>query len=231
MSHLILVHGSYQGAWCWERISPVLKAAGHRVTGVELPVGNPTYGASQYADAVIEQADWTEPPILIGHSMAGLVIPIVAARAPVRQLVFLAAMLPLPGKSANDQRAAEPIDGTTPPATAEWTDLGDGVWMVGPNTASELFFSDATLEDAAWASSHLRPQSYRIMSEVTPLDAWPLVPIASIVCRADRSMNPDWCRTAARTRLGIEPVEIDGGHSPFLTRPGELASLLESLLV
>jgi len=50
------------------------------------------------------------------------------------------------------------------------------------------------------------------------------------VCRDDRAINPDWVRTAARVRLGTEAVEIDGGHSPHLSRPAELAALLDSLV-
>jgi hypothetical protein len=56
------------------------------------------------------------------------------------------------------------------------------------------------------------------------------VPSSSIVCRDDRSFNPAWLRTAARDRLGTEAVEIDGGHSPFLSRPAQLAALIDALL-
>jgi pimeloyl-ACP methyl ester carboxylesterase len=56
------------------------------------------------------------------------------------------------------------------------------------------------------------------------------VPSAYIVCRDDRAVNPEWARRAARERLGVEPVEIDGGHSPFITRPMELAALIDSIL-
>ena len=61
------------------------------------------------------------------------------------------------------------------------------------------------------------------------MTAWPDVERSSIVCRADRAINPDWVRSAARERLGVEPVEIDGAHSPFLTRPAELAQILDRL--
>jgi pimeloyl-ACP methyl ester carboxylesterase len=101
---------------------------------------------------------------------------------------------------------------------------------VGPNTATEMFFPDAAPDLAVWATSRMQPQAYRVMNEVTPLVAWPEVPSAYIVCRDDRAVNPDWARGAARERLGIEPVEIDGGHSPFLTRPAELARLLDSVI-
>lgn len=231
MTALVLVHGSYHGGWCWDRLAPELKLLGHTVTAVDLPIGDPAAGASEYADAIEAQVDWSEPPVIVGHSSAGLTIPIVASRRPVRQLIFLASMLPKPGMSANEQRAAEPIDGQGPSDSAEWTDLGNDVWLVGPNTATELFFPDASPADAAWAAGQLRPQSYRPMNEVTPLTKWPDAPSAYIVCRDDRAMNPEWARTAARERLGVEPAEIDGGHSPFITRPRELATLLDSMLV
>ena len=226
---IALVHGSYHGAWCWERLRPQLERLGHRVTTMDLPISDPTLGAADYADAVDAALGPDCEPVLVGHSMAGLVIPLVAARRPVRRLVFLAAFLPSPGMSVNDQRQAEPIDGRIPPATAEWTDLGDDVWMIGPNTATEIFFSDASASDARWATARLRPQCYRVMSETTPLDAWPAVESSSIVCRDDHAIDPAWVRSAARRRLGTEAIELDGGHSPFLTRPTELARVLDRL--
>jgi pimeloyl-ACP methyl ester carboxylesterase len=224
-----LVHGSYHGAWCWDLLRPELERLGHRVITMDLPVSDPTSGALEYAQAVSAALDQKSEPMLVGHSMAGLITPLVAAQRPIRRLVFLAAFLASPGRSANDQRASEPVDGRVAPTTAEWTDLGDDVWMVGPNTATELFFQDAPPDIALWATERLRPQSYRVMNEISPLTAWPDVPTTSIVCRDDRALNPDWVRQAARERLGVEAIELDGGHSPFLTRPAELARLLDGL--
>lgn len=101
--------------------------------------------------------------------------------------------------------------------------------MVGPNTATELFFHDAPAAVARWATERLRAQSYRVMNEITPLAAWPEVESRSIVCRDDRAVNPEWVRAASRERLGVEAIEMDGGHSPFLARPAELARVLDSL--
>jgi hypothetical protein len=160
--------------------------------------------------------------------MAGLIVPLVAARRPVRRLVFLAAMLPSPGMSANDQRTAEPIDGRFPLQAAEWTDLGDDVWAIGRATAIELFFHDVPADVMGWAVRRLRPQSYRIFSETTPLATWPAVESSVIVCDDDHAVNADWVRMAARARLGVEPIEIPGGHSPFLSRPRELAAVIHA---
>ncbi len=226
---IALVHGSYHGAWCWDFLRPELERFGHRVITMDLPISDPALGAADYAQAIDDALDPDSEPVLVGHSMAGLVIPLVAARRPIRRLVFLAAFLASPGKSAMDQRATEAIDGRVPPKSAEWTDLGDDVWMVGPKTATELFFHDATPAVARWATLRTRPQSYRVMNETTPLTSWPDVESRSIVCRDDRALNPEWVRSAARERLGVEAIEIGGGHSPFLTRPAELARVLHSL--
>ena len=226
---IVLVHGSYHGAWCWERLLPGLERRGHRAIAVELPISDPALGAAAYAQAVADAIPADSKPLLVGHSMGGLVVPVVASMRPVRGIVFLAAMLPSPGSSLNDQRATQALDPPFRPTTAEWIDLGDGVWMIGPATATELFYADADPADARWATDRLRPQAYRVLEETTPLAEWPAVPCRSIVCRDDHAINPGWVRSAARDRLGIDAVELDGGHSPFLTRPDELADVLDGL--
>jgi pimeloyl-ACP methyl ester carboxylesterase len=226
---IVLVHGAYHGAWCWDLLTPELERLGHRVIAMDLPVSDPAAGAAAYASTVEAAIPPDIEPVVVGHSMGGLVTPLVAADRPVRRLIFLAAFLPSPGRSADDQRASEPVDGRTPPATAEWSDLGSNVWMVGPGTATEIFYHDVATERARWAVARLRAQSYRAFDEITPLTAWPDVESRSIVCRDDHAINPDWVRAAARERLGTTAVEIDGGHSPFLTRPAELAAILDAM--
>ena len=199
------------------------------MTTVDLPISDPTLGAAEYARIVSDALPARTKPMLVGHSMAGLVIPLVAARRPIRRLVFLAAFLPSTGMSVNDQRVGEAIDGRIPPVTEEWTDLGDDVWMIGPNTATELFYHDVPAAVARWATQRLRPQSYRVLKETTPMTAWPDVERSAIVCREDRAINPEWVRTAARERLGVDAIELAGGHSPFLSRPSDLARILDGL--
>jgi pimeloyl-ACP methyl ester carboxylesterase len=227
--NIVLVHGSYMGAWAWALVTPELERRGHRVTAVDLPISDPTAGGAAYAQAIIDAVDWTQPPVIVGHSMSGIIVPLVAAERPVQGLIFVAAMLARPGQSVNDQRGIEPIDAPTTLTNPQFTDLGDGVWTIGPETATELFWHDAPPDVAAWATARLRPQAYLAMTETTPLTAWPSVEVAYVACRDDRATNPAWQLQAARERLGVEPVVIDGGHSPMVTRPAEFAEVLDRL--
>ena len=107
---IALVHGSYHGAWCWDLLRPELERLGHRVITVDLAISDPSLGAADYAKTVSDALAPRTKPILVGHSMAGLVIPLVAARRPVRRPVFLAAFLPAPGVGATGatQPGAQP---------------------------------------------------------------------------------------------------------------------------
>ena len=105
----VLVHGSYHGGWCWELLVPELERLGHRAIAVDLPISEPRAGGQDYADAVVDAAAGLAEPILVGHSMGGLVIPLVPAARPVRRLIFLAAFLPIPGVSINEPLAPRVI--------------------------------------------------------------------------------------------------------------------------
>lgn len=224
----VLVHGAYHGSWCWELVIPALRRLGHRVTTVDLPIGDPNAGISDHAAFVADAADGSDDLILVGHSMAGLVLPAVPSRCPVRKMVFLCALLPRLGMSMNQVRAAEPVE-SYQPNTSEFNDLGEGVWMIGPKTATEFFFHDVPAELTAWALKRLRPQAYPLFDEVTPLIEWPEVESAFVLCRDDHALNPDWARSVAIEQLHVQPIELDGGHSPFLTRPSELADALNRI--
>jgi pimeloyl-ACP methyl ester carboxylesterase len=224
MSVFALVHGSCQDAWVWHKVVPVLRAAGHRVVAMDLPLEDPNAGASEYADAVVRAlTNLEEPPIVVGHSMAGMVIPVVASRRPVQLLVFLAAAIPKPGQSLFDRFRGEECDMFQP----DWPGKNPSR---NRQQALHYLFHDCDPTMAEAAIRHLRPQaSSRVATEAPPIEKWPAVPSQSIVCTADRTINPEWSRKASRTLLGVEPLEIPGGHCPFLSRPELLARELAGL--
>jgi len=226
MADFGLVHGAYHGAWCWERLTPELERLGHRVFTVDLPAEDPRAGAAEYAAAAMTAfADAGEDLVLVGHSLGGLTIPLIAASRPVRQLIFLAAMIPRPGQTHDEVMAAEP-DMVLPGPEGGAYRGSDGAVRWRPEAAASWFYADCPAELAAWAAARMRGQFWTITSEMSPLSAWPGTPCAYLLGAHDPVINPAWSRSAARTVLGVPPVELDVGHTPFLAAPALLARVL-----
>ena len=91
-----------------------------------------------------------------------------------------------------------------------------------------LFYQDVPPELASEALRRSRTQSEVRMGEPSPLTRWPDVPTRVLLCRDDRLFPASFLRRVARERLGVVPDEIDGGHTPALSRPTELADRLEA---
>jgi pimeloyl-ACP methyl ester carboxylesterase len=220
-----LVHGAWHGAWCWERLAPELEAAGHRAVAVDLPAGDPSAGLTRYAELTAEALDDADDVIVVGHSLGAASIPIVAALRPVRHLVFVCGLLPEPGKSVTDRYTTEDV--FMPGFAGNTVTLEDGssAW-VDIESVRRCMYHDCPDEDVTWAFARMRPQAGAPRQEPWPLEAMPSVERTSILCRDERCIRPDWSRRMSRELLGVEAVELDGGHSPFLSRPAELAATL-----
>lgn len=226
--HFALVHGAYHGAWCWDLLRHELQLNGHTTSAVDLPCEHPDAGAERYADLVVAAIpEGAAEIVLVGHSLGGLTIPVAASMRPTLATVYLCALVPVPGLSFDGQevnirtgfltshRAIGNADGS-----ASWPAAG----------AIEVFYQDCDPQVARDAAARLRRQFWRVTQEVTPLREWPAAGSAYIICTGDRMVSVDYGRRASRNVLGIEPVEMPGGHSPFLSRPKELAGVLEQVV-
>ncbi|MEF2978082.1 alpha/beta fold hydrolase [Subtercola sp. YIM 133946] len=209
-----LVPGASHGAWSWQRVIGAMDCMGYRAVAMDLPIEDEGSGVLQYSEAVRDAlAGIDDELVLVGHSLGGITIPVVANTRPVRKLVFVAGVMPIPSMSLMQQRAAEPD-------------------MIFPPTKDtrDRYYNRADEADARWALAQLRPQSQLPYDEVTPLTTWPNIDIVSIVPTDDHTVNPTWARRAARERFGIEAREMRGAdHSPFLSRPADLARLIVEL--
>ena len=227
MSTFALVHGAWHGAWCWEQLVPRLAAAGHDVVTVDLPSDQPSASFADYADEVVRAlAAHSDDVVLVGHSMGGQTVPLVAARRPLRRLVYLCALLPEPGRSLRQQVQDEPdmlvpgygegLEVIDDQGTTRWADV---------ERARRTLYGDCSVEVARAASARLRPQATTPYSDACPLERLPEVPATYVLCTEDRVVDPEWSRR--RSRLHRLPVvELPGDHSPFLSRPDELCEAL-----
>jgi pimeloyl-ACP methyl ester carboxylesterase len=222
----VLVHGGFHGAWCWDLLRPELAARGHESVAVDLPISDPSATNADYAEVVSAAALGHDDVILVGHSLGGMTLPLVADRTPVRHLVFLAGAVPRPHEAFGDYVASHPAYLQLPLSSAETV---NGCSVIQADVARRHFFHDCSPAITDWATSMLRPQSQNAMTEPYPLERWPGVESTYVICRHDRALDPAQCRLLASERLGIDIREIDGGHSPFLSRPAELADLLVAI--
>jgi pimeloyl-ACP methyl ester carboxylesterase len=221
-----LVHGAFHGSWCWEQLTAVLEARGHRVLTVDLPCEDPDAGASEYADAAVAAfAPATDDIVVVGHSLGGLTIPVIATRRPVSRLVFVCAMLPRPGRGHDEVMREEPDMTLAGPAGGAYAGA-DGATRWHPAAAAAYFFADCPPELTARAAERLRGQFWKITSELTPLRARPAVPCTAVIGSRDLVINPDWSRRVTPRVLGVSPIEIDCGHSPFFSAPALLADAI-----
>ena len=172
-------------------------------------------GLSRYADVVVDAIGGRSDVVVVGQSFGGYVAPIVADRIDARLIVLVAGMVPSPGESAEemfDRTGWQPED-------------RDDASTI------EVFYHDVPRELAEEALARGdRRQSETPGREPWPLTGWPTNPTRFILCRNDRFFPPGWLRPLVDRRLGITPDEIDSGHCPALSRPRELAALLDGYL-
>lgn len=232
MASFVLVHGAWHGAWCWEKVMPHLHRRGHQAVAVDLPGSDPTASFDDYANAVLAAAEGFDEPILVGHSMAGQTIPLVAAHRRVSRLVYLCATLPDVGRSLFDQMESEPgminpeyLKGVGEP------DTQNCISWIDEKIALKVLFSDCEGTTAVEAFQQLSPGALFPATQPFSLPALPSVPSTYVMCVDDNMVSPAWSRRVVGTRLHADLIEMPGGHEPFLSRPAHLAEVLHGLAV
>jgi pimeloyl-ACP methyl ester carboxylesterase len=235
----VLVHGGFHGAWCWERTGEALGRLGHEAVAIDLPghgarrdEAEPTTFAGRL-DAIVSVLQ--QDDVLVGHSGGGFDITMAADAAPglVGHMTYLAAGLPREGRTWPEAMAMQ-ADGTMGDFDVagmlrhlEVTDDG-AMRIAGPDGARALFFHDCDDATVDWAFARLCPERAGETSTepVSVPRFWAAdIPRSYIRCTDDRA-KPRWLSDLVAERLGVEQLTIDASHSPFLSRPDELAELL-----
>ena len=219
MTTVVLVHGAWHGAWSWSALSAELAQRSIAHVTVELPsVGDASADLSDDVAALIAAVSGVEGRlVLVGHSYGGVVITQAAAELDtVDRLVYVAAFLPDAGESLLDQVDYGPLEWIVP--------AGEGLLGVEPGREVDLFYADVEPSVAADAVSRLRPQAAASFAQPVTTASWRDVPATYVVCTGDRCIPP-----AAQRRWAEqvqEFLELESGHSPFLSQPAELADVL-----
>ena len=234
---VVLVHGAFHGAWCWDRVVPLLEAQGVPVVAFDLPGHGadprPPGDLHEHGDALRAVLEGIDGPIVVvGHSYGGAVISDGAAGVDgVVHLVYLAAIVADAGETMTTIDVGGPslglgeADVSEVPAAMQLTD--DGFLVIDPELAVGAFYADCEPADVEYALARLTPQNPATFGQEVRAAAWRTVPSTYVVCYEDRAVSVPFQRALA-TRT-TNRVEMPTSHSPFFSAPQPLADLFAGI--
>ena len=234
MTNYVLVHGAWHGGWCWSRVVPLLRNAGHEAYAVTLTgVGERAHLLSRdirlkthIQDVLgVIRSEELQDVVLVGHSYAGLVITGVADRLLqengdiVRHLVYVDAVTPHPGESWSSQHASEVIEERLRAAQQS------GGIAIPPPDASVFGLENA---DRIWVNRRQTPQPFGVYHEGLEFDDARVsrLPRTFIDCTSPPLATIAEMRKRVRAEPGWRVVEIPTGHDPMISSPGDLVECL-----
>jgi pimeloyl-ACP methyl ester carboxylesterase len=236
MATFVLVHGGWHGGWCWRKVTPLLRAAGHEAhaptltgLGERVHLATPEVGLDTWVQDVANVLEYEDlqDVVLVGHSFGGLVIAGVADLAPERlaHLVYLDADC---GVGAADGRAF--VDGMAPAGRASMEEQmrthGDG-WRVPLDPERALDgWGIVDPAERRWMAERLVPHPWKTGTDPLrlPSGRGQALPRTFILCT--RRWGPDRGPHPAQSAPGWRFRELDTGHDAMVTAPRELADLL-----
>jgi pimeloyl-ACP methyl ester carboxylesterase len=228
----VLVHGGGFAGSCWDPLIPHLDGT---VRAPDLP-GRGSHPAdlstvtiADSVDAVVgEIALMDEPVVLVGHSMAGITLPAVVGRAPelVRKVVFVSCVVPADGQCVFDtldpamQSVADEAGRSDQPEVA----------MLDRDLAAAVFCNDMDDEQTKFTLDHLVPEASRVVREPVSLGGLRQpVPRVYVRLLRDAIVVPSQQDLMIANMGGAETFDLDSGHMAMISRPTELAAILNSL--
>lgn len=239
MARIVLVHGAFAGAWCWEPVLEPLRAAGHTVEAVDLPGSGPDdtpaseVDLDAYARKVCGALAAGPPAILAGQSMGGMAITQTAARCPqhVTGLVYIAAFAPQDGQSLTDlvsypEAADDQVQANL---------VVDGDVAILRGEGAKLAMLDCGSPDqAAWAEARLTPQPLGPFNQKVTIagatgQQFERLPRAYIYCSRDRAIPPEMQRRMIADGDFDPVIEIETDHWPWLSRTDEFLAAMEQI--
>ncbi|MBK6853376.1 MAG: alpha/beta hydrolase [Burkholderiales bacterium] len=233
---IVLVHGAWGGAWIWRRVLAPLRAARHEVFAVTLTgdgerahLRHPGIKLATHVDDVVALVDAEELTdiVLVGHSYGGMVITGAAdrllsrSRAALRHLVYVDAMVPLPGEGWGETHTPDLVAARTAAA------LANGHALPPPDPA-DFGIGGA---DRDWLLRRQVPHPFGPYRDPLPFDGdrWAAVPRSFIDCTAPAYPTIATMRERVRRLPGFDVIEMATGHCPMVTEPVALVGHLLAL--
>lgn len=234
LKNFVLIAGSWQGAWVWSDVRSHLEARGHTVKVIELPAHGEDQTPPQdvsmdvYRDKVVDQIrSMSGQVVLVGHSMAGIIISSVSEKIPSRieKLIYIGAILPANGQSLLDLAS-----------TDTQAVLGRSIIPSEDNLTLDVVhdrITDIFCQDGSIAMRRLILEKFRLEPAIPFADKVTLtddnfgkVRKYFIHTELDSAVGIDLQKRMVTAAGEVKTYSLRSGHSPHLTMPARLTSLL-----
>ena len=219
IKNVVLVHGGFVDGSGWEGVYRILRKDGFTVTIVQ----NPTLSlAGDVAVTKRALAALDGPAILVGHSYGGVVITEAGNDPNVAGLVYVAAFAPDKGESVSSLIKNPPPGAPVPPILPPQ----DGFLFLDRGKFAASFAADVNEDAAAFMADAQVPWGVEALDGAITEPAWKSKPSWYLVTTSDKMIPPDAQRAMSK-RAGSTVVEVQGSHAVYVSRPREVADLIE----
>jgi len=215
-SIVLFVHGAHLHGWCWLLVMDHLAAEGIDCRATDLPYPANADDVESVRGAIASASEGAAVHVVC-HSYGGL--PVAEAGHAAAHLTFIAGRLPEAGESP----AAVTGEWGFPEFQACMQRGEDDVVRLSA-AAGPLMFNRTRASLTALAMDRMRPMQSAVPDAVVADPAWRSVASSYVVCADDRAVRPDAQR--ARAAVVGASIELDADHSPFFSRPRELAAFI-----
>jgi pimeloyl-ACP methyl ester carboxylesterase len=216
---IVLVHGAFADGTGWQHVIPILQRDGYTVIAVQNPLTSLASDVRTTKRVIDAQ---TGPVVAVGHSYGGAVITGAAAGNPnVKALVYIAAFAPDAGEpigAFNDKYPSALGQALRPDAA--------GFLYIDRAQFRDLFAQDVSATEASVMAVAQKPIIGNAFGASVEQSAWRTIPSWYVVAQEDRAISPDLERFYAR-RMGATTTEIKSSHVPFVSRPKEVARVIQ----
>lgn len=237
MSAILLIHGSWHGAWCWHKVSTRLRALGHTVIAPDLPGHGRDWTPPEratlqtYVDCVSAIVDAAiEPMTVVAHSRSGLVLTALAELRPekIASAVYLAAVLLRDGQRVFDL----PVEAQDSLILPSMYSAEDQSWdMLREEAFDEALYADCSPDDIALCHALLtrEPLAPSLEPTRTTAERFGSVPKVYIELSEDRAVTPAWQRQMYKAVPCDEVRSIAASHSAYFSKPDALAEHISDI--
>lgn len=222
---IVLVHGAWHGAYCWDLVTERLRHAQRSVVAFDNPSsGTDPASRGDLADdvaalqGVLDGIDGDK--VVVGHSYGGIVITQgTAGRDDVSHLLYVTAFMLDEGESLFGA-----LGGDAPP----WIEVVEGGGATVATRGMEIFYNDlAHDQEALGLEQRLEPQSMASFTDEVTAAGWHDISSTYVVCEQDNAIPPEAQRQMAQR--ADEVVTLDSSHSPMLSVPEDLVSVITGI--